>query len=288
MTAPLTPEVIAASWPLSSVALGPVLEGFGGGVVQVIETKQGRFVCKRAGHLSERSTLVLDFLAERSFAHAPRVVHTDAGTRTLRNEGATFLVMEHIDGAVPTPTAGKHAKLAAILAHLNSIDDYPVPAPITVDAIRPAFHQISRRLERPADRARFAEVANSLGDIDRLPRSLIHFESSLGNTIERPDGSLVLVDWDEAGTGARVLDAGKPLISAFISEDLRFDVAGARAFYDAYQARLTLSAEERDAMFDASLFHALRSVAWADPEIRWRRIEWAIEHRHEIMSAVRS
>ena len=75
-------------------------------------------------------------------------------------------------------------------------------------------------LRSSADRDKFIEVAEALPDLDALPEALIHFEMSLGNTIQRPDGTIVAVDWDEAGMGARVLDPGYFLISAFVSEDL--------------------------------------------------------------------
>lgn len=287
---PVTPEVFMRNWPLSEVTLGPVLEGYGGGTVGVVHAKQGRFVYKRTPasvpHVNERSAFVLDFLADRGSSHAPRLVHTKDGTRTLEVAGASIMLMEHIEGGRPGPTPTTYTKLGAMLAELNSIDDYPFDAPVTVDAIRPDFASMARRLQREADQDRFVELAASLGDIDSLPRSLIHFDMNLANVVERPDGMLVAVDWDEAGIGARILDPAHFLISSFVTEEPGFDVERADAFYRSYGADLTLTDGELAAMLDAAIFHALRSVVWADTERRWQRIQWAVERRHEVMSMI--
>jgi YD repeat-containing protein len=108
----------------------------------------------------------------------------------------------------------------------------------------------------------------------------------LGDAIQKADGTIVAVDWDEAGMGTRVFDPGGSLISGFLSEDLAFDEDGARAFYEGYRSRVHLSDTETVAVFDASLFHALRAVRWANPEARLRRIMWAIEHRARLESVL--
>jgi Ser/Thr protein kinase RdoA (MazF antagonist) len=89
-----------------------------------------------------------------------------------------------------------------------------------------------------------------------------------------------------AGLGARVFDPGGGLILGFLSEDLAFDEDGARAFYEGYRSRVHLSDAETAAVFDASLFHALRYVRWGNPEARLRRIRWAIEHRARLESVL--
>ena len=76
------------------------------------------------------------------------------------------------------------------------------------------------------------------------------------------------------------------LISAFVSEDLVFDGDGARAFYEGYRSRMHLSDAENAILFDASLFHALRYLVWANPEVRLRRIRWAIAHRARLESVL--
>jgi Ser/Thr protein kinase RdoA (MazF antagonist) len=105
---------------------------------------------------------------------------------------------------------------------------------------------------------------------------------SLGNTIERPDGTLVLVDLDKVGNGPRVLDAGFPLVQQFVTEDWIFRRELATAFCGAYAARIRLTRAELLQVFAAGLFVALMYLPFGHRERRWRRIRWAVEHRAEL------
>ena len=99
--------------------------------------------------------------------------------------------------------------------------------------------------------------------------------------ITEPDGTIVFLDWDEAGKGATVLDPGYMLINGFVSEDLEFDKENAQIFYDSYLTTHSLSEIEKERLFDASLFHALRYIEYSS-EKRWKRIKWAIENRKKL------
>ncbi|MGH3490916.1 MAG: hypothetical protein ACRDP8_23765 [Actinopolymorphaceae bacterium] len=61
----------------------------------------------------------------------------------------------------------------------------------------------------------------------------------LSNVRQRPDGELVLVDWDAAGTGPIAIDLGYPLICVFHDEDLTRHADHAAAFYAAYAENST-------------------------------------------------
>src|SRR5262249_3221789 len=103
-----------------------------------------------------------------------------------------------------------------------------------------------------------------------------------GNTIQRPDGTLALIDLDDVGNGPRLLDVGFPLIQQFVTEDWVFRRELATAFYGAYTVRIRLTRSELLDVFPAALFVALLYLPFGDPERRWRRIRWAIEHRAEL------
>lgn len=63
---------------------------------------------------------------------------------------------------------------------------------------------------------------------------LVHGEINWANVRQRRDGTLVILNWDEAGHGATVLDAGYPLITVFLTEKLHFQRHQAQAFYQGY------------------------------------------------------
>ncbi|HSD12438.1 MAG TPA: phosphotransferase [Patescibacteria group bacterium] len=276
-------QTLEHGWNLHGVAVGDALQTFDNRQVRRFDAAEGSFVCKTIGGAAAddafaRQTAIYGWLEARGFRHAPRLLRTRDGENFLRQGDAAVLVMERVSGAKPEGTPDCFRRLGMALATLNGFTDYPEPAPITVDAIRPHFAGIAEGLPA-AIRKPYLAAAGSLPDIDALPKSLIHFEASLKNAVRKPDGGLVLVDWDEAGIGATVLDPGFHLISQFVSESRAFDAASARAFYGAYLAARPLTDAEKGMLFDASLFHALRYVVWGDPERRWARIRWAMEHR---------
>ncbi len=118
------------------------------------------------------------------------------------------------------------------------------------------------------------------------PRVLIHGELNPANSILAPDGRLTVVDWDAAGTGPWALEPGYPLITTFLSEDLVFDARSAAAFYGAWAGPQGIDAERRELIFTAALLHALRSLSFAEPGRRWRRIQHALAHKAELLSAM--
>lgn len=118
-----------------------------------------------------------------------------------------------------------------------------------------------------------------------LSQSLIHTDIGPHNAIKRHDGSIVLVDWDDAGVGTTILDLGFPLICHFVSEDLIFERENAKAFYDAYFSKRKLSTAERALIFDAGLFFALMYVPYGETQKHWERIKFSLVNK-ELISSV--
>lgn len=194
-------------------------------------------------------------------------------------------LLEHIDGAHPEPSPDTYRKLGELTAALHGIRGYPhdtdfQPAPI-----------VARELPAVADRMPFRggclELVAALPTFDGLPRSVVHGDIGPGNAIQRPDGRLVLIDLDDLGTGVRVLDVAFLLIQQFISEDCEYLQPQARAFFDAYLDRITLTPDEQDHVFGAALLSALFYLVHGDTAKRWQRIQWAIAHRAQLESLYR-
>jgi Ser/Thr protein kinase RdoA (MazF antagonist) len=289
----LDARIFESYWPISSVRLGEKLPGYEGRSVGVIDSDQGRFVYKlipwRAGHDGEdinRSAYVLDFLEERNVHVAPHVLHAKSGERTVEVGQSTLMLIEHIEGDRPVPTAKNYRRLGQLVGQLNAITDYPNRCPITLEGVRIELREKTASRLGSASRREFVDLATQLAIPDSLPDSLIHTELNLANAIQRPDATIIGVDWDEAGTGPRVYDPAAPLISVFASEDLRFDETGAKAFYEGYGERVQLSKHERNGLFDVALLIAMRYVSWGDSKTRWRRVQWAIKHKDRLLSAV--
>lgn len=275
---------------VSSVEL-VVIREFENRFVYRFRANEGIFVCKVIPDVCsndemEERIFIYDFLKERGFQHIPDLIKMRSEKYVFTTEKQLhILVMEHIDGGEPAQTVENYGQLGGILGKLNNIADYPKQALISVDAIRPGFPKIAEQL--PDDiRNEYLFIAHSLPDIDQLPQALLHFEANLPNSVQRKDGTIVLVDWDEAGNGAVVLDPGLHFVSVFLSEDLDFDEVNAKAFYSAYLKEHPLSSREKEWLLDASVFHALRYVVWGDPLKRWKRIKWALDNRDLLMSVL--
>lgn len=289
----LTGEVLERHYPLSQVVLDDPVPGLEQRTTGAVAADQGRFIYKvfeTAGVEEdvERASYILEFLEQRSFEHAPRLLRTRNGSRTLPCEDRVVMVMERVEGEVPRASPSNYRKLGEIAGKLNRIATYPYDCPVTLARVAPEFACLAESLPDPTDRSGFLSLAASLRGLDDLPNSLIHFDMTLGNTIQRTDGAIVAIDWDDAGIGSRVFDASKPLISSFVSEKGHvFAESEARAFYEGYATQISLTDAERSAIVDAALFHALRYVVWGDPETRWRRIQWAVAHRQDLAAVIR-
>jgi Ser/Thr protein kinase RdoA (MazF antagonist) len=135
--------------------------------------------------------------------------------------------------------------------------------------------------------AQFHQFIDSVAPVvHALPHGLIHGEINLANAARRSDGTLVLLDWDEAGDGSVILEAAYPLLVVFLTEALEFHHDLARAFYHQYYAGRTCTSEEQDLLFRAALFHALRYMLFANQQQRWERICFAVAHQDLVSSVL--
>ncbi len=285
----ITKELIEQYWLLTEVVVGEVLQEGHNRTTGIILSTQGKFVyksSKRNEDLTdlERRLFVHNFLQQRGYTFAPKLLLAKDGKYMQQIDNEFVHIMEYVEGKTLESSPENYCKLGELVGTLNSIKDYPYPCLITVAPIMPAFPELAQKLP-PADRGEYLKLTETLPRLDYLPQSLIHFEVNLRHVIERPSGELVFIDWDEAGTGATVLDPGYPLISYFVGEDLVFEKEHAQAFYAGYFSKKSLTNEEKGALFDASLFHALRYVIY-DVEKRWKRIQWAVANKELLNAAI--
>ena len=184
----LTPDIFETHWPLTRVSLKGSLPGFAGCKLGVLESDQGTFVYKLGNYANmQRSSDLLQFLEERSFNSAPRLLSTRTN-EIARIDDNGLMVMEHVDGNRPEPTFTNYGLLGDIMRQLHQIQGFSTPCPITLKMVKPELYQNADKLSG-SDRAQYEAVVSALPDLDSLPQSLIHFEMSLKNTIQRPNGT---------------------------------------------------------------------------------------------------
>jgi Ser/Thr protein kinase RdoA (MazF antagonist) len=284
----LSEQLLERHWPLTEVSLHEVLQQTGDRVVKVICSREGRYVSKvsdqwRSREVAERHATLFDFLRERGFAHAPTVLKTRTGRNYCEIDGRYVYILEFIEGSQPERTRENYRLLGEVAGLLHTMKGYPHNYLFSVADAVPELYDLAQGLPFGDE---YVQIVSTLPDFEHLPVSLIHGEI-LGNAIQKPDGTIVIVDWDEAGIGTRILDLGHPLIQVFISEDLEFDGERAHAFYRGYSSKVRLTDQEVDHVFDAGLFYALRYIVHGDLGKRWKRINFALRNRHLLMDAFR-
>jgi aminoglycoside phosphotransferase (APT) family kinase protein len=191
--------------------------------------------------------------------------------------------MEFIGGA-PENTVETWHSLGQAARRLNAIADFPVPYGI---ATQEAIRELREDAASHTYKEQYLHFIDLLLPVLEFPlQGLIHGEINLSNALRRENGEVVIIDWDEAGTGRIVLDAGYPLITTFLSEDLDFSPELGAAYYKGYYGQNWPVAGEIEMVFCAALLHALRYMRFWNQQKRWERICYAVAHKDELLSAV--
>lgn len=285
----LSGPFIEATWPLTHVQPGDLLQSFGTRMVQRIRSDQGEFIIKITDQWSSaavmrRQTAIFSFLQDHHFHPAPQLLATKTGqpAHPLANQYAAILTY-HAGKTPPLTTSICH-RLGQLTAQLHQLPGYPYPYLFTVADVLPEMLSLA---EDQPFAAEYRQLVQNLPNFAAFPTSLIHGEI-IGNTVQQANGSLCILDWDEAGIGTRILDLGHPLIQVFISEDLAFNAAGTSAFYNGYFSQGQLIPVEVDHIFDAALFYALRYLIYGNTLKRWQRIQFALEYRDNLIALIKA
>jgi hypothetical protein len=278
-----------ATWPLTGVTIGPALASHPTRQVAVLHSDQGDFVVKvdpapRPDLPVGDHLRVLDQLGQCGFGSAPEVLRTRTGRSAAVACGGAACVTEYLPHPLASssePRAPAWRNLGLIAAALNATV-CPIPFAVPVDA---ALDDLAQRARGEVYEAPLLKALGRAGEVGGLAATaLIHGEINEANTRRRADKTVVLVDWDQAGSAPAALEYGYPLIQVFVSEDLGFDAESASAFYRGYLDGGGLI--DRDQVFNSALFHALRYLWWGDTQRRWKRIAHAIDHEAEICAVI--
>lgn len=281
---------LEVAWPLTGVSIGDVLPSYPTRLVFKVHADQGTFVAKvKPAPLSDLTDSgqchVLNYLEDRHFAHAPVLLRSRTGKPSAYIDGSAVCMLEFIPKAVDDgeSTAGTWWHLGCAAARLNAHNDYSRAFALPLQS---ALDDLVRRVAGRPFEARFLDLLARVAHLQELPAdALVHGEIDEANTRRREDGTVVLVDWDQAGMATPAIEYGYPLISVFLSEDdLTFDGRSASAFYHGYLDAGGII--DRRQVFNAALFHALRYMWWGDTEQRWNRIVHAVSREEDICSVV--
>ena len=283
-------DFITTHWPLSRVNDVQIIKQSGARIVYDVFAKEGRFILKIADPSKDEEKVikdiqVLQFLEKVRYL-APRILPTLAETPYVHLDNKFVYAMSYIDGNAPEKSAENYGQLGEVTARLHELKGYSIPTDFTT--VTETSRMISRARKFDMEPL-YEQLVASLPDFDSLPTCLIHTDISAHNAIKESNSEIILVDWDDAGIGTRILDIGFPLICDFVSNDLIFDEERAKAFYQSYCSIIELSETEKTQIFDAALFYAMSYTIFDDSGIvegQWKKVLYAIKHKKAIISAL--
>lgn len=276
---------IESGWVLSGVTIVDERASYPTRKVLRLCSDQGDFAAKLFKDLTRHDVLssietLLD-VRQQGFAHAPDVLAARSGSLAQMTTVGPMVIMEYLPTPLDDSDASSWGDLGSALAELNALTgDRSFAIPVGT-ALR---DQITRAEGTPFEAGvrRLVERLDHLGSIPST--GVVHGEANPSNAARRATGELVLLDWDQAGTGMRALDYGYPLVTCHISEDLQADEAAIHAFYESYRAQG--GSIDVSMAIDAALFHALRYMWFADTEARWERIEFALRAESDLAELI--
>lgn len=217
MLDPQLQAFLLTHYPIQSVRSASPLATKGQRQALRLETDRGDFVLKisdpgRAEAVVASDTGILAFLEAQDFP-APRLLRTRDGQAYLRCGDGYLHLYAYLPGEHPRPRTAFMQQAGRMLARLHSLpgEDYGLESGYTPAAM---ITEVRGYLERALATSQ-RELAlgllrrlEALPCFDFLPRGLIHTDPYLVNWVEAADGSLTLIDWDDAGLGIPLLDVG--------------------------------------------------------------------------------
>ncbi len=285
----ITQQFVMDHWPLTQVSIGDTLQSYPSRKVVRVHASEGEFVAKvnsqpPAFEEAVQRLTVFDFLTSRHFTHIPVLVKSIDGDPMVYHQGESVAVLEYVDGAPLAPTATAWRTLGQVAAKLNAIPNFPFPYGVPTSGV---IQELSEQANSHPQKVQFQKYIDLLLPLlNEKKLGLIHGELNPANAMQRKNGELVIIDWDECGTGASVLEAGYPLLTVFLTEDLFFQQELAVSFYQGYYGQNQPGKTEQDLLFRAALLHALRYMQFANQQKRWNRIVYAVAHQSELLQAV--
>lgn len=206
---------------------------------------------------------------------------TRAGQLGVEVDGGRIVVSDWVSGTSPR-TPEEWWLAGRVLARLHRIEptDHSFGVPYVA-----AVHEIGRDVERDPWAVAAQPLVGRVAGLRLTPIAIIHGEPAATN-LKIATGGATLLDWDQAGVGAVVLDLGFPLIHEFVSYDLEFRAAEAEAFYSGYRAEAGRLPSSSDDVVTAGLFWAMRFMAFHDRVGRWRRVEYAVAREPELRRVI--
>lgn len=279
-------EHLTKQWelaPISSVEI--TKKAADGRTLFHVDTSEGVYALKllekgRSKEVIQRELSLLHTLHENHFPCA-ELLPTRTGDLSITIGGQSAYLCRWVEGTHPESTNATFEKLGDLTGRLHAL---PTDS---LEKMRFAPLERMRQQRQLAERLgldpAFIDFFSHVRDVAHLPQGVVHTDIGPHNTLEQANGTLVLIDWEDAGVGPLVIDLGW-LLEQCLTVDNVFEKEKAHAFLKAYQAHRPFSSEEALYMHDIMLSFALLYCLQEDglKERGRKRIEWIAGHQKEL------
>lgn len=286
MKTTFTPTFFEKNWHLTNVKLKPITKPGMVGQVGIVIAKEGKYTYKTSGYWKtsknlDRDLKAYEFLNKKSFPYISQILKTRKEKRFTSYNGKLVYLIKHIEGKHPGFTPKTYSELGKIVAKLHAVKDFPFESDYKPAKVIP---QLIENAKKYPFKDEYISILQSIPKFTHLPITAIHTEITPGNVIQTPEGKIMVIDWDEVGSGPRVLDLGVSLINHFVTEDLKILEKNAKAYYKSYFSIVKMKDSEKRYIYDTALFWACCWISYGNLNKRWKRIKWAIENKERLVS----
>lgn len=282
----ITKEILEEFWSLRDVKIEKILQQKAGRLVCKISSKEGSFVFKshsmnKTEGAVKTETDIFNFLNEKEFTNIPKLLKTKSSKNYQEFKGKLIYIMEYVEGKTPTDTKETWGKFGEIAAKLHKTSGYFQESDFN---IKLEIEELKKIAVQFPFQDEYEKILINLPDFEASTKSLIHTDIGPHNAVQKDNGLIILVDWDNSGLGTTILDLGFPLICSFVTKDLIFEKEKAQAFYSAYFSKNNLTEEEKGLIFDAGILFALIYLPYGDVDKNWEKIKYSISNKKLISS----
>lgn len=264
--------------------------------VDVIETEKGKYVLKAfPSALSESSikkyTEALNYISRKEIKLSPVIIQNKEKSLYTRLDNRYVYIMEYIEGRPLKGLPEDEYKLGQASAILHSFNDYNQPSCLV---IKERISNMKERFSEYPFKKEYDEIVIKLPDFDKYKQAFIHTDIGPHNAVMRKDGSVIFVDFDDAGMGSPFIDIGYPLITQFVqinkeTKEIKFNYENALAFYLGYYSKANLTMQEKNLIFDGAVFMQLMYMPCFGKEAvqdMWDILKFGIDNKDLLLSSV--
>ena len=286
-------QSVLGHWDLRNPCAEKQLKDNSPRLILRIRTDSGCFVLKgfpcEVPEATVKSNVQAHLFLGNEKGLAPRIYPLKTGEYFVRDQGYWFYLMDFIEGRQMEETPEDEYRIGQAARKLHALQGYSLKSP--EDQSKKRFYGWFRNHWFVKE---FDAVLDALPDFEKLDQCFVHTDIGPHNTLLTPDGKVVFIDLDDAGTGSRYLDLGWPFIMQFAdfnheTEEMNYRFDLAVSFLKGYYGDAGVTREEYDLLFyGAEWMHIsyMQSYGPYAVDSLWKILNYGISRKEDLWSMI--